>query len=72
MLYYPESPYSFSVFSSDILGDIYEIYLAEKLAIRDHSVLLEKKPEHIDRDIITTPLNIIQDILRDTVIPFVI
>ena len=25
-LYYPESPYSFVVFASDILGNIYEIY----------------------------------------------
>lgn len=30
-LYYPESPYSFSVFSSDVLGSIYEIFLSEKL-----------------------------------------
>src|SRR5690606_37223890 len=29
-LYYPESPYSFSVFSSDVLGSIYEIFLSEK------------------------------------------
>jgi hypothetical protein len=69
-LYYPESPYSFSVFSSDILGNIYEIFLAEKLYIDDKKVILRKKPENIDRDIITTPTNIIQDILRQTVVPF--
>ncbi len=69
-LYYPESPYSFSVFSSDILGNIYEIFLAEKLYIDNKKVILRKKPENIDRDIITTPTNIIQDILRQTVIPF--
>ena len=69
-LYYPESPYSFSVFSSDILGNIYEIFLAEKLYIDDEKVILRKKPENIDRDIITTPTNIIQDILRQTVVPF--
>ena len=33
-LYYPESPYSFSVFSSDVLGSIYEIFLSEKLVIQ--------------------------------------
>jgi len=67
-LYYPESPYSFSVFSSDILGRIYEIFLSEKLTIQNCSIALIKKPEHIDRDIITTPTFIINDILRNTVL----
>lgn len=67
-LYYPESPYSFSVFSSDILGSIYEIFLSEKLAIEGKSIVLVKKPENIDRDIITTPTFIINDILRNTVL----
>jgi len=68
-LYYPESPYSFSVFSSDILGSIYEIFLSERLTIKDGNILLVKKPENIDRDIITTPTFIINDILRNTVLP---
>lgn len=67
-LYYPESPYSFSVFSSDILGSIYEIFLSEKLAIKNKTIALEKKPENVDRDIITTPTFIISDILRNTVL----
>lgn len=66
-LYYPESPYSFSVFSSDVLGSIYEIFLSEKLVIQNGSIVLAKKPENIDRDIITTPTFIINDILRNTV-----
>ena len=66
-LYYPESPYSFSVFSSDILGNIYEIFLAEKLAIKQNTVVLEKKPENIDKDIVTTPQFIINGILKNTV-----
>ncbi len=68
-LYYPESPYSFSVFSSDVLGSIYEIFLSEKLAIQNGIVELVKKPENIDRDIVTTPTFIINDILRNTVLP---
>ncbi|WP_027383257.1 Eco57I restriction-modification methylase domain-containing protein [Epilithonimonas caeni] len=68
-LYYPESPYSFSVFSSDILGSIYEIFLSEKLTVQDGKVELIKKPENIDRDIVTTPTFIINDILRNTVLP---
>ncbi len=67
-LYYPESPYSFSVFSSDVLGSIYEIFLSEKLSVQNSSIVLVKKPENIDRDIITTPTFIISDILRNTVL----
>ena len=68
-LYYPESPYSFSVFSSDILGSIYEIFLSEKLTVQNGIVELVKKPENVDRDIVTTPTFIINDILRNTVLP---
>lgn len=67
-LYYPESPYSFSVFSSDVLGRIYEIFLSEKLVVQNGAVELVKKPENIDRDIVTTPTFIINDILRNTVL----
>jgi hypothetical protein len=67
-LYYPESPYSFSVFSSDVLGSIYEIFLSEKLTVQSGSVVLVKKPENVDRDIITTPTFIISDILTNTVL----
>lgn len=69
-LYYPESPYSFAVFASDILGNIYEIFIAQKLAIEDGNIILKDKPENVDRDIVTTPTNIIQDILRQTVLPY--
>lgn len=67
-LYFPENSYSFSVFSSDILGNIYEIFLSEQLSIEGGEIILKKKPENIDRDIVTTPTFIIQDILRQTVV----
>lgn len=67
-LYYPESPYSFSVFSSDILGRIYEIFLSEKLIIENTDVKLVKKPENVDKDIVATPIFIINDILRNTIL----
>ncbi|MFA7360458.1 MAG: Eco57I restriction-modification methylase domain-containing protein [Candidatus Kapaibacterium sp.] len=67
-LYYPESAYSFSVFSSVVLGSIYEIFLSEKLSIQNCSITLVKKPENVGRDIITTPTYIVQDILRNTVL----
>ncbi|MFZ2656358.1 MAG: N-6 DNA methylase, partial [Victivallales bacterium] len=69
-LYYPESPYSFTVFSSDILGSIYEIFLSEKLAIKDGDIELVRKPENIDKDIIATPNYIIKSILNQTVVSF--
>lgn len=65
-LYFPESTYSFSVFASDILGNIYEVFLSEQLKISDGIISLQKKPENVDRDIVTTPTYIIQDILRET------
>ena len=68
-LYFPESPYSFSVFSSDILGHIYEIFIAEKLAVKDGKLQIVKKPENEDRDVVTTPTYIIREILRQTIIP---
>ena len=67
-LYFPENSYSFSVFSSYILGNIYEIFLGEQLIIEKSEVSIKKKPENIDRDIVTTPTFIIQDILRQTIV----
>ncbi|MBL8121312.1 N-6 DNA methylase [Candidatus Saccharibacteria bacterium] len=62
-LYFPHTSYSFSVISSDILGRIYEVYLGEELTISSGVLSLDKKPEHVDRDIVTTPTPIIRDIL---------
>ncbi|GGE91305.1 adenine methyltransferase [Pseudoalteromonas gelatinilytica] len=69
-LYYPESTYSFSVFSSDILGNIYEIFLGEKITHSNGELKLIPKEENVDRDIVTTPTHIIKDILRKTVVDY--
>ena len=69
-LYYPECPYSFAVFSSDILGSVYEIFLSKTLAITNGQVQLVEKPENVNRDIIATPNYIIRSILSQTVAPF--
>lgn len=68
-LYYPETPYSFAVLSSDILGRIYEIFLSKRLAIIDGELTIVDKPENLDRDVVTTPTYIIQEILRRAVVP---
>lgn len=65
-LYFPESPYSFTVLSSDILGRIYEIFLAEKLAVVDGELKIVKKPENAERDIVTTPNFVVREILHQT------
>ncbi len=68
-LYYPETPYSFAVLSSDILGRIYEIFLSKRLAIIDGSLVIVDKPENVDRDVVTTPTYIIQEILKRAILP---
>ena len=65
-LYFPQSPYSFAVLSSDILGKIYEIFLSQRLAVVDGQLSVVNKPENEDRDIVTTPNFIVREILRQT------
>ncbi|EJT7949757.1 N-6 DNA methylase [Escherichia coli] len=70
-LYFPQSTYSFSVFSSDILGNIYEIFLSEKVRIDElGNVKIQPKEEHIDRDVVTTPTHIVKEIIRNTVVEY--
>ena len=66
-LYFPQSPYSFAVLSSDILGKIYEIFLSQRLAVVDDQLIIVNKPENEDRDIVTTPNFIVREILRQTI-----
>lgn len=70
-LYYPETPYSFAVLSSDMLGRIYEIFLSKRLADKDGELIIVDKPENEDRDVVTTPTYIIQEILKRTVVPLI-
>ena len=65
-LYFPQSPYSFAVLSSDILGKIYEIFLSQRLSVVDGLLSIVNKPENEDRDIVTTPNFIVREILRQT------
>lgn len=65
-LYYPECPYSFAVLSSDILGRIYEIFLTKRFELYDDKLTLVDKPENVDKDIVTTPLVIVREILHRT------
>src|SRR6266567_5860924 len=45
-LYYPDSPYEFSVLPADILGQVYEQFLGKVIRLTPtHQVLVEEKPE---------------------------
>jgi len=59
-LYYPASPYVFGLIDPNILGQIYEMFLAEHLIIKNKAIILQKKKENINRDIVTTPIEIVR------------
>ncbi len=67
-LYYPRSPYIFSVIESNVLGDIYELFLTKKIIITTKNrVELEQKPEiYHDKGIVTTPKFVIDYLTHQT------
>ena len=45
-LYYPDSPYEFSVLPADILGQVYEQFLGKSIQLtKSHKAKIENKPE---------------------------
>ena len=44
-LYYPDSPYEFSVLPADILGQVYEQFLGKVIRLKGRSAVVEEKPE---------------------------
>jgi methylase of polypeptide subunit release factors len=70
-LYYPQSPYAFSVVDAPILASIYEQFLAERLELgEDRSVSLVRKPEVARAGgIVPTPSYIVDAILDRTLRP---
>src|SRR5207244_7479933 len=45
-LYYPESPYEFTMVSADILGSVYERFLGNVIKLTEgHRAKVEEKPE---------------------------
>jgi hypothetical protein len=68
-LYFPAAPYTFSVIEPEFLGSVYEQFLTERVQIRDGEPALVRKPEHEDRDIVSTPRPIIERVVQDTIAP---
>jgi predicted type IV restriction endonuclease len=68
-LYYPESPYEFTVISSDILGHVYEQFLGKVIRLTaGHHAVVEDKPEVKKAGgVYYTPTYIVDYIVRQTV-----
>ncbi|MDP8215177.1 MAG: N-6 DNA methylase [Candidatus Euphemobacter frigidus] len=68
-LYYPESPYEFSVLGADILGNIYEQFLGKVITLtKGHHAKVEEKPEvRKAGGVYYTPTYIVDYIVKNTV-----
>jgi type I restriction-modification system DNA methylase subunit len=68
-LYYPESPYEFSVLPADILGQIYEQFLGKVIYLTaGHRAKVEEKPEVKKAGgVYYTPTYIVDYIVKNTV-----
>lgn len=64
-VYSPASPYSFAVLDADFLGQVYEHFLAMRLAmLPDGSIGLLQKPAYEDREIVTTPQPLVEEVVQ--------
>jgi fido (protein-threonine AMPylation protein) len=68
-LYYPQSPYEFSVFPTEILGQVYEQFLGKVIRLTSgHQAKVEEKPEVKKAGgVYYTPSYIVEYIVRHTV-----
>ena len=68
-LYYPESPYEFSVLPADILGQVYEQFLGKVIRLTaGHQARIEEKPEvRKAGGVYYTPTYIVDYIVKHTV-----
>ena len=68
-LYYPESPYEFSVISADILGQVYEQFLGKIIRLTpSHRAKVEEKPEvRKSGGVYYTPTNVVDYLVQHTV-----
>lgn len=61
-LYYPDSPYTFAVVESHIIGKIYDLFLGRSLTIHQGELKVEKKPEvKHSQGKVTTPKFIVNE-----------
>ncbi|MBI4615009.1 MAG: Eco57I restriction-modification methylase domain-containing protein [Planctomycetes bacterium] len=68
-LYYPESPYEFSILPTEILGNVYEQFLGKVIRLTaGHHAKIEEKPEvRKAGGVYYTPAYIVEYIVKNTV-----
>lgn len=69
-LYYPQSPYTFAVVETEVLGEIYEQFLGEEITVTGGTVEIIHKPEVRESGgVIPTPRYIVDAIVARTLVP---
>lgn len=68
-LYYPKTPYLFTIIEPSILGKIYELFLAESLVVIENKICLTKKNEYRYRAVVSTPVEIVKYMVKNTLEP---
>ena len=69
-LYYPQSPYTFSVVETEVLGQIYEQFLGEVIDVSGGAIEVVRKPEIREGGgVVPTPQYIVDSIVERTLIP---
>lgn len=72
-LYYPLSPYNFSVVDPSILSQIYERFLGSRIGMdEDRQLMMFQEPEvSASNGVVPTPKIIVEQIIKDTLGPLV-
>ncbi len=66
-LYYPKSPYTFSVVETEVLGQIYEQFLGEVITVTDSGIEVVNKPEVRESGgVVPTPQYVVDSIIQRT------
>ena len=68
-LYYPKTPYMFTIIEPSILGKIYESFLAESLVLQNGKIALAKKKEYLYKSVVSTPVEIVRYMVKNTLEP---
>ena len=69
-LYYPQSPYTFAVVETEVLGEIYEQFLGEVIVVTNNEVEIIRKPEVRESGgVFPTPRYIVDTIVGRTLVP---
>ncbi len=68
-LYYPKTPYLFTIIGPSILGKIYESFLAESLVIQNGKIVLAQKKEYLYKSVVSTPVEIVRYMVKNTLEP---